>query len=167
MRVIILLLIPVIFSIAGNNKNKYVGVNVCKLCHKGKRDGRQFEIWQSSEHAKAFRTLRTKRSDDIAREMGFSKPAAESPECLQCHTIKDGKFKEDGVQCESCHGAGSVYKSSRIMREREDCIAAGMTDFKDEEAIKKSCLSCHNEKSPTYKPFDFESMWKEIDHPIP
>ena len=45
--------------------------------------------------------------------------------------------------------------------------AAGMTEFKDEEAIKKSCESCHNKKSPTYKPFDFKSSWEEIEHPKP
>ncbi|MBN1397475.1 MAG: cytochrome c family protein [Bacteroidetes bacterium] len=161
------LLIAVIISLAGSDQRKYVGVNDCKLCHKGKKDGYQFEIWQKSKHAGAFKTLRSKQSEDIAKKMGLKKSAAESPECIECHAINDDKLKEDGVQCESCHGAGSAYKSRKVMKNRESCAAAGMAEFKDEEAKKKSCESCHNKKSPTYKTFDFRSSWKEIEHPIP
>jgi DNA-directed RNA polymerase subunit RPC12/RpoP len=112
--------------------------------------------------------LSTERSNKIAKEKGLTKPAAESYECLQCHTIvADEKLKEDGVQCESCHGAGSVYKSRIIMKDKVKAVAAGMTNFKNEASIEKKCRTCHNEKSPTYKPFDFNSMWGEIKHPVP
>jgi cell division protein FtsB len=53
------------------------------------------------------------------------------------------------------------------MRDKEKSIAAGMTDFKDEEAIENRCRSCHNEKSPTYKLFYFESMRQKVKYPIP
>jgi ubiquitin len=162
------LLIPLVFSLTGCTQNKYVGVRVCKACHQAKEDGRQYEIWRNSKHAGAFKTLTTSRANKIAKEKGLTKPAAESHECLQCHTIvADEKLKEDGVQCESCHGAGSVYKSRKIMEDRSKAVAAGMTDFKDEEAIEKSCLSCHNKKSPTLGYFDFKSMWEKIKHPVP
>jgi len=33
----------------------------------------------------------------------------------------DAKFKaEDGVQCESCHGAGSEYKNMKVMKSRRN-----------------------------------------------
>ena len=35
------------------------------------------------------------------------------------------------------------------------------------KANKETCLVCHNEKSPTYKPFNFEERFKAIAHPIP
>ena len=37
------------------------------------------------------------------------------------------KFKiEDGVQCETCHGAGSNYKSLKVMKNEKDAIANGL-----------------------------------------
>ena len=29
------------------------------------------------------------------------------------------------------------------------------------------CVKCHNEKSPTFKEFDYEARWKEVVHPVP
>ena len=69
------------------------------------------------------------------------------------------------MQCELCHGAGSAFKS--VMKDKEKAIAAGLTDFKDNAAIEKVCKTCHNEKSPSYKPFKFKEMWAKIKHPIP
>jgi hypothetical protein len=168
MRVILFyMVISLVISFTGCAQNKYIGVKKCKACHQTKEQGKQFEIWQNSRHAEAFRTLSTLESAEIAKAKGF-KNANESPECLECHAIAtDATLKRDGVQCESCHGAGSVYKSRKIMKDREKAIAAGMTDFKDEASIEKKCRTCHNEKSPTYKPFDFHAMWGDIKHPVP
>jgi hypothetical protein len=168
MRLIIFyILIAIVVSFAGSPR-KYVGVKTCKSCHQTRRDGRQYDIWRNSKHAGAFKTLSTQRSIEIAKKKKLKKPPTESPECLKCHTITaDEKLKEEGVQCESCHGAGSAYKSNSVMRDKAEAIAAGMTYYKDEAAIEKSCRSCHNEKSPTYKSFDFKSMWGDIKHPVP
>ena len=73
----------------------------------------------------------------------------------------------DGVQCESCHGAGSAYKSMAIMIDKTSAIAAGMVEFRDTLAIEKSCKSCHNKNSPTYNTFKFNEMWVKIRHSIP
>jgi hypothetical protein len=159
--------ISIVVSFAGSNR-KYVGVKACKSCHEARRDGRQYDIWRNSKHAGAFKTLSTQRSAEIAKKKKLKKSPPESPECLKCHTITaDEKLKEDGVQCESCHGAGSAYKRNSVMRDKEEAIAAGLTAYKDEAAIEKNCRSCHNEKSPIYKPFDFKSMWGDIKHPVP
>jgi cytochrome c peroxidase len=74
---------------------------------------------------------------------------------------------KDGVQCENCHGAGSGYKTMAIMKDHAKAVAAGMTDFKDDAAKEKLCVTCHNDKSPTHKEFKFKEMWDKIKHPRP
>jgi cytochrome c peroxidase len=53
------------------------------------------------------------------------------------------------------------------MNDRAKAVAAGMTDFKDEASIEKKCKTCHNEKSPTYRSFNFRTMWGDIKHSVP
>lgn len=155
---------------------QFVGVKTCGMCHKKAAIGNQLKVWQGSKHAKAYKTLQTAEADKIAKDKGFSTKAAETPECLACHTtghdaaasLKGKKFKiEDGVQCEACHGAGSKYKKKSVMKDHAKAVAAGLTDFKDKATIQKKCETCHNDKSPTFKAFDFDKQWKEIAHNIP
>jgi hypothetical protein len=161
---IIFLVVPFML----NAQNKYVGVKVCKMCHQSDKQGKQFDIWQKSKHAEAYKTLSNAKSAEIAKAKGLKKAANESPECLECHAITaDAKFTADGVQCELCHGAGSAYKTMPIMKDQAKAIAAGLTDFKEKGAIEKKCKTCHNEKSPTHKGFKLEEMWAKIKHPIP
>ena len=74
---------------------------------------------------------------------------------------------KEGVQCESCHGPGSLYKKKKTMADREKSLAAGMWEPGKDEKI---CTGCHNDESPTWDPakgFDFEKRKEEIAHPIP
>lgn len=124
---------------------KYVGVAKCKLCHI-----LQYKSWQSGKHAKAMDTL---TGDD-----------ANNPKCLECHTTGYGKPQAEradllGVQCEACHGAGSAYKSIEVMKDREKAIEAGMIIPREE-----TCRSCHNERNPFHKPFNYEERLKSGVH---
>lgn len=164
----ILLACIVLFSFAAVAQHKYAGVKMCKMCHQTEKQGKQIDIWQKSNHANAFKTLSTPQAAEFAKAKGLKKAAAESPECLECHAITaDAKLTPDGVQCESCHGAGADYKNMAVMKDKAKAIAAGLTDFKDKAAIEKTCKTCHNAKSPTFKGFKFEEMWAKIQHPIP
>ncbi len=154
--------------------NKYVGVKVCSMCHKAEKTGNQFGVWQKSSHAAAFTNLKTPKADEIAKAKGLKKPAAESPECLECHQLNvDPKLADktfdvkDGVQCEVCHGAGSAYKSMTVMKDKVKAAAAGLVTYKDDAAIEAKCKTCHNDKSPTFKGFVFKDMWAKIKHPVP
>ena len=40
-------------------------------------------------------------------------------------------------------------------------------DYGLKDPDKKNCVSCHNEKSPTFKGFDFEKYVAQIAHPTP
>jgi hypothetical protein len=66
----------------------------------------------------------------------------------------------EGIGCEACHGPGSEYKSMKVMKDTEASMAAGLVLPPEDH-----CLQCHNENSPTYKPFDFEKRWAQIAHP--
>jgi hypothetical protein len=161
---IVFFVVPLMLSA----QNKYVGVKMCSMCHKGEKKGAQFETWQKSKHAEAYKTLTGAKAAEIAKAKGLKKAANESPECLECHAITaDAKLTADGVQCEMCHGAGSAYKTMPIMKDKAKAVAAGLTDFKDKAAIEKACKTCHNDKSPTHKAFKLDEMWAKIKHPIP
>ncbi|MBW7933730.1 MAG: cytochrome c family protein [Gemmatimonadaceae bacterium] len=159
----------VVPTVAGA-QNTYVGVKGCTMCHKSEKQGLQLAIWEKSKHASAYATLKTDKANEIAKAKGLAKPAVESPECLECHAIKGGPDAADvtqGVQCESCHGAGSGYKAMATMKSRDLAVKGGLHVFADQAAVEAMCKTCHNEKSPTNKPFNFEERWKEIAHKKP
>ncbi len=171
----------------------YVGVSKCKMCHKKEEKGAQFKKWEASPHAGAFETLKSEKSAQIAKKKGIEGKAWEAAECLKCHStgfgvggyeVKDEKFwnpdAEDkagakavkrmnalqAVGCEACHGPGSKYKSKKTMlgiyNEELNGIEFGLSPI-----TEKTCAGCHNEDSPTHKPFNFEERKAEIIHPIP
>jgi excinuclease UvrABC ATPase subunit len=153
---------------------KYVGVNSCaNTCHKGDSKGRQLEIWQDSKHSKAYLNLQSAEADQIAKDKGFSTPAAETPLCIKCHVLgkdidlaelNDTFDKTQGVQCETCHGPGSEFKKMSIMKDKQQAIANGLI-LHDNGA--EFCKTCHNSDSPTFKSFDFDEYWEKIKHTDP
>lgn len=147
----------------------FAGVKTCGMCHKTEKQGSQLSIWEGTKHSKAYATLTTPAANDIAKAKGFATPAAETPDCLKCHAIAgDAKaLVTDGVQCEMCHGAGGDYKGLTVMKTKATAVAAGMTAFADKAAVEAKCRTCHNDKSPTAKPFNFAERWEKIKHPVP
>ncbi len=173
MKNISFIIISVLFTMLfGENDadktNIYAGVQRCKICHETDDMGNQYTVWEHSKHAKAYETLLTDESAEIAQSWGLSLPANEAPECLKCHVTgynnakaEFGKkfSKEEGIQCESCHGPGEVYRKENIMCDRELSIVNGLILPKPED-----CLTCHNEESPKYKTFSYESYYEKMKH---
>jgi hypothetical protein len=157
--------------------HKYVGVKKCKSCHKKELIGDQYGEWQKGKHAKAFETLKSEKSIEVAKEKGIAGPPHEADECLKCHMTGHGleaaafakkplKAK-DGVQCESCHGPGKDYRKKKVMSDHDMSVEKGMWEPGKDEKI---CTVCHNDESPTWdaaKGFDFEEAKKEFAHAIP
>ncbi len=151
-------------------EHMYVGVDGCKMCHKKPDQGDQYGSWQKSKHSQAYATLASDKAKEVAAAKGISNPQ-ESADCLKCHvtgygldaSMYDTKYTvEDGVGCESCHGPGKDYKNIKIMKDPEQAKANGLV-IPTEEV----CTKCHNEESPTYKPFSYKERYAEIAHPRP
>lgn len=175
---LVLMLTVVIFfalDTAGLAKTpQYIGVKKCKMCHNSKKSGAQYKIWAATPHAKAYETLASEEAKAIGKKMGIDDPQ-KSDKCLSCHVTGYGKDKamfatsfkmEDGVQCEACHGPGSLYKSMKVMKD----LYAGKLKPADYSLVmptEKDCITCHNEKSPTFKGFDFKTYFAKIAHPVP
>ncbi|RPI20560.1 MAG: cytochrome C554 [Acidobacteria bacterium] len=164
------------FSVlVGQADHSFVGVKACTPCHKTDKQGKQQPIWQASQHAKAFATLKTPEAQKVAEKAGVKGAASEAAQCLKCHItaaagadMKPTFVKEDGVQCESCHGPGSEYKVMAVMKDHAKAVAAGLIPISVADgSAEKACKNCHNQQSPTFKGFNLKEAWGKIAHPVP
>lgn len=163
-------------------RHNYVGVQMCKLCHKKKELGDQFDLWTNTAHSRAFYTLGTPEAIEIAANLGINDPQ-QSGKCLRCHSschvsteekVATDLRLEDGVQCESCHGAGEGYMYLEVMEDLEEAKDKGLV-----MPTEETCRKCHNPESPTYNPkrditpdgktvdFYYPKRKKLIDHHRP
>jgi hypothetical protein len=161
----LVLIIMSVFLIASfAQAQDYIGAAKCKLCHNKETTGKQFDKWKSSPHAKAMETL----ASDEAKK--YSADPQKDEKCLKCHStyyavnkdLIESITPEEGVSCESCHGPGSGYKTNAIMKDKAKSLAAGMI-----EPTEAVCKKCHNEKSPTFKSFNYNEFKAKFAHPNP
>jgi hypothetical protein len=126
----------------GPHQPAYVGAKKCKVCHTD-----IFDSWTQIGHARALSALRGEDAGDA--------------NCLVCHTTgfgaggygaEAGIVDLGGVQCEACHGPGSLYSFSSIMLKPEVSARAGLLPVDS-----LTCVGCHNAKSPTFKGFAYEA----------
>ncbi len=172
---------------------EYVGSHKCKACHRKSSSGAQYKVWEKTNHAHAFETLKTDEAIQVANEHGIKGNPWEAPECVICHTtgfenggyeIKDAVFWDQvdsrgrpakdvkrmtglqGVGCEVCHGPGSEYKSKKKM----EAIFQGVLDGEELGMFVPSeevCLQCHNSDAPSFNGFDYKESYHIIAHPYP
>lgn len=143
-----------------DKKPAYVGSERCKKCHEHES---QYEIWEKSAHAHAYKSL-----------VEATRPSKRQfdGECIVCHTV--GFEYESGfrnakdtpnllnVGCESCHGPSSQHvKNPQNMEER-----AALNPWKgDAKRIEIDlCIKCHDSDNDVHWSFD---KWKKIVHPNP
>ncbi len=154
----------------------FVGTKTCVSCHQGATMGQQFTKWFLSAHSRAYASLAKPEAHQIAELSGIPLDPQESATCLGCHTTaaqtedweKDPTFqRQDGVQCEKCHGPGSEYANVRTMTNREAALRAGLTI-----PTARDCMNCHLEKGShvavlNSPPFDVQKALEAIAHPTP
>jgi hypothetical protein len=160
--------------VAAAADHEYIGATKCKTCHNSTKKGKIYDKWLETAHANAYTTLASDESKAIAKEKGIE-DAQKADACLKCHMTGHGtaaellgkKYSiEEGVTCEACHGPGGDYYKTSVMK----ALAAGEADAAEVGFVtpdEKSCLTCHNEESPTYKEFKFAERWPEIEHKVP
>ncbi len=162
--------------------NRYVGAEKCKNCHMSEASGNQYAAWQKMDHAKAFATLASDKAKEIGKAKGIDDPQ-KSDACLKCHVTAFGLPADQlqkpmdaklGVQCESCHGPGEQHSKARMAaaaKEADDAQAAAPKAVPAGEIVslpdQKTCLSCHNDQSPTFKPFCFQERVDKVRHDDP
>lgn len=85
--------------------------------------------------------------------------------CLKCHVTAFGLDSQDGVQCESCHGPGEAHFKLRFKESQTGGTPAPITAEEIQSGRDvKQCTKCHNEDSPTFKPFCLKERMPEIEH---
>ncbi len=107
-------------------QERYTGAEVCAGCH----DSR-YRFWLTTDHSRAFDSLAPKN-------------AGADPDCVPCHVTgymrRTGYWpkapREDlrGVQCEACHGVGSLHARSPDLYSLLHLPAA------------PQCMDCHTEE---------------------
>lgn len=129
----------------------YVGNAKCRLCHRDFFIGRKEDA-----HDHAYENL-------VAADDKF----AENSRCLTCHTtgygVKNG-FQSmrrtprlANVQCEGCHGPGSVHVSREVKRmpvggidnidgSSKEIAGGFLAGTDNTEILKKMCKSCHTQR---------------------
>ncbi|MFC1557439.1 multiheme c-type cytochrome, partial [candidate division KSB1 bacterium] len=141
----------------------------------------QFTVWQEGPHAKAFEMLGTPAAKEAAEKAGVGDPQ-KAGECLQCHTTAYGvdasmlatgfEPAKEGIGCETCHGPGSLYRKASVMNAKkyQEDPEGTLAQWKELGLIEPDgnlCITCHNEKNPFHKPFNFEEFSAKIAHPNP
>lgn len=89
---------------APSEQVRYTGHEACAKCHEARH-----RFWLTTDHARAFESLAPKNAEA-------------DPDCIPCHVTgymrRTGYWpkapKEDlrGVQCETCHGVGSLHATT-------------------------------------------------------
>ena len=159
------------YTLNADDGPKFVGNKRCIGCHKT-----EYQAWKEDYHARALDDLKPgiKTEAKIKADLDPNKDYTTDASCLECHATGYGKpamqnADLDNVGCESCHGPGSHYRNVRIMnkklyatdREAQHKLAVEAGLLVPDEAL---CNTCHNERSPTWKGFDYEKMVKEVNH---
>lgn len=141
-----------------NNQATYVGAQTCKTCHQ-----QAFDVWQK---AKFIVDGKDEQGNSIKREIGHSKAWKTLSDihkdtdrsCIGCHSIgfmqpggycktNEVDFRKD-VQCESCHGPGSLHAQS------------GNKALIKRNVSEETCRSCHH--VPHITSFDSFNYDKQV-----
>ena len=161
---------------------KYVGSKTCQKCH-----FQEHGSWAKTKMALAFKALKPKEAADAKKAAGLDpeKDYTKDAKCVACHVTGYGKAggypaivegkewtaeeKEraplmEGVGCENCHGPGEKY--SPFKKDNKEYKWADIAKLGAVHVDDKTCASCHNKDSPTFKEFDFKEKIGKDTHAL-
>ena len=144
------------------SRDRSLGVASCasSLCHGSVEPWQNARVLQNEyvtwsrtdRHARAYATLLTERSAEIARKLGLKEPAHRADVCLDCHAHNPaserrarGFDQTDGIGCEACHGPAGRWIRSHVEpgATHKGNLARGL--YPTDEALPRArlCVSCH------------------------
>lgn len=125
----------------------YAGSAACSICHKDIH-----AAWSTTRHAQAFSSPIFQRDwSNLSKQTS----------CLECHVTgfnkTSGSYTEEGVGCESCHGAFQPNHPAQDMLIKPDaelcstCHKNTTDEWKasPHNAANVQCQACHNPHSQT------------------
>jgi YVTN family beta-propeller protein len=132
----------------------YVGRDACLECHGTDRAAAACRLPTEPGHLRAHEAL----SGPEAVHVAFVSGVAEAPEaslvCLGCHSTgadagprwaRPGFRPAEGVQCEACHGAGSLHADARRAGGAEASSVA-LPALRGDGEKDATCAACHMER---------------------
>lgn len=148
--------------LAAPSTDKFMGTGSCSSsnCHGSVNPIKGAEVLQNEyytwlkhdKHSQAYSNLTTPDAQRMAVLLNMRDPTKE-PLCLKCHATyvpdkarQGAKFSlEDGVSCESCHGAAERWLSSHTegTASHEKNVENGLRDITPLDTRATLCLSCH------------------------
>jgi len=136
----------------------FVGAVGCQssYCHggAGEKNG-QFLTWVKQDfHSRAYAILVDARSARMAETLPRSSPAPKNERCTVCHSpflsvpqsrLMLGAQPDEGVSCESCHGAAGPWLRGHMRKDWTYAtrVGAGMHDLRNLYVRANSCVACH------------------------
>ena len=121
----------------------------CGECHGLQINGNQQQVWENSKHSKAYKILSSDKSTEYTKKNNLE-AGVTNKICLRCHTTdsflegppKLSSFNiDEGVGCETCHGAGSKYSANDVMKSGQL-----FREYGGSKSNETTCLKCHNLK---------------------
>jgi hypothetical protein len=177
-------LLPTIASLSGKEPRQinesagtFVGSVGCKSssCHGGAGPKRsQYFTWsQKDYHTKASVVLLNPRSERIAEGLGLT-GAQTTARCTVCHSplqavapnrIASTAPPDEGVSCESCHGAagGWLRGHTRLDWTYNTRVGAGMRDLRNLYVRATACVACHQNLAPDLLKAGHPDLFFELD----
>jgi len=117
----------------------YTGSNRCLRCHLGSHP----------RHVARWRKLKFKRLDKVRNKLKAVQGGGlelDESRCLVCHTTafneRTGRYMEDRVTCENCHGPGGFYADLMAggrARDGAELARANILETRSDRV----CLNCH------------------------
>lgn len=125
---------------ASGEQIPYTGSKICLRCHLGSHP----------RHVDRWRKLKFKPLDEVRNKLHEIRTEGitlEEGQCLGCHTTgyneQKGRYLEDRVTCEGCHGPGEFYVDLMTGGRAMDGARIARVNILQTQA-DQICLNCHN-----------------------
>lgn len=131
---------------------EFTGSKLCLRCH----------LSSHPKHVARWRKLKFKPFDKIRaklKELQTIGLALDESRCLDCHGTgfnpRTGRYLEDRVTCESCHGPGGFYANLMAGGRARDGAKLARSNILETRS-DRVCLSCH--KPDRHRDYEGEDM---------